>query len=384
VAFPLVDGVHQALEDALSIVPDGINVVQLVGATAADAPMLGEASAARGTVALASPPASNTGALNTQVKVDWLECTFKHSQLDTLLEWCKRFDFEELDYGAKGYDCAAKFAGSGWLLWCAESERGEHQGVHISFPASCLSNLLAHGYDSTRLLSIVGLFEAKVTRLDIAYDDRPQDGQTGLLDLEAIIEAVKADEYVSRARMVRLMQTLKGGRGTTLYFGSRKSDSLVRVYDKAAEQQIDDEHWIRVELELHRERAHALFLLLCGEDRVEDFDLGAVLLAVLDFKTPNDDTNKSRWPTTPWWSEFVQSASRIRLGGKRVVEESVERSRRWIEHQVAPTLAFLMSVYQGDMDYLTGVLIEGLRRLSKAKRAIIEAAKREVSEDGKE
>ena len=33
------------------------------------------------------------------------------------------------------------------------------------------------------------------------------------------------------------------------------------------------------------------------------------------------------------------------------------------------------------MDYLTGVMIEGLQRLSKAKRAIIEATRKEVSND---
>lgn len=335
----------------------------------------------RGAVA-DTPPASNTGALNTQVKIDWLECTFKHAQLDTLQEWCRRFDFEELDHGAMGYDCAAKFAGSGWLLWCSDEKRGERQGVHLSFPSSCLDSLLAHGYNSTRLLNTVDLFEAKVTRIDIAYDDRPQDEQTGLLDFFTILEAIRADEYVSRPRQVRHMEYLKGGRGETIYFGSGQSDTLLRIYDKAAEQQIENEHWIRVEIQLRRERAHALFLLLANEYCVDDFDLGAVLLAVLDFKVPNDDTNKSRWPTAPWWSEFVQSASRIRLSKARVIEESVEKSKRWVERQVAPTLAFLLSVYQGDMDYLTGVMIEGLQRLSKAKRAIIEATRREVSNDG--
>lgn len=329
-----------------------------------------------------TPPASNTGALNTQVKIDWLECTFKHSQLDTLQEWCRRFDFEELDHGAMGYDSAAKFAGSGWLLWCSADERGERQGVHIAFPSSCLDNLLAHGYNSTQLLNTVDLFEAKVTRIDIAYDDRPQDAQAGLLDLDTIIEAVKADAYVSRARSVRLMQTLKGGKGTTLYFGSGQSDSLLRIYDKAAEQKLDDEHWVRVEIQLRRERAHALFLLLTYEYSVEDFDIGAVLLAVLDFKTPTDDENKSRWPTVSWWAEFVNTVSRIRLSKARTLQESVEKSKRWIERQVAPTLAFLLSVYQGDMDYLTGVMIEGLQRLSKTKRAIIQATRREVSNDG--
>ena len=328
------------------------------------------------------PPASNTGVLNTQVKIDWLECTFKHSQLDTLLEWCKKFDFEELDHGAMGYDCAAKFAGSGWLLWCSDDERGERQGVHISFPSTCLDNLLAHGYNSTQLLSTVSLFEVKqVTRIDIAYDDHPQDAQAGLLDLDTILDAVKADEYVSRARTVRLMQTLKGGKGTTLYFGSGQSDSLLRIYDKAAEQKLNDEHWVRVEIQLRHERAHALFLLLVSENSVEDFDIGAVLLAVLDFKTPTDDENKSRWPTVSWWAEFVNTVSRIRLSKARVMADSIEKSKRWIHHQVAPTLAFLMKANQGDMDYITGVLIEGLQRLSKAKQAILKAVLAGQSDD---
>ena len=354
------------------IVTNVIHAVQPLGATVADAPMLDEVSAARGPDA---PPSSNTGALNTQVRIDWLEFTCPVEKFDTLFQWCSRFGLEKCDHGMMGYDSSAIFAGSGRLLWCANEERAQTQGVHVSMPSKCLDYLLVFDYNSTRLLSTAFLFGGTVTRLDIAYDDKPEVGQVGLLDLGVIRAAIDADEYVARFRIVSETRTIKGGRGATLYFGSGQSDTRLRIYDKAAEQSLAfDVHWLRVEIQLRRERAHALFLLLCGEDCVEDFDLGAVLLAVLDFKQPSDDPNKSRWVTAGWWSAFVQSASKIRLSKGRVIEESVEHSLLWLKSQVAPTLAFLTSVYQGDTDYLTGLMIEGLTRLSKSKRAIIAAS----------
>ncbi len=332
-----------------------------------------------------TPPSSNTGALNTSTRIDWLEFTCSWLQFGTLYEWCNQFGLEEVDHGAMGYDSSATFAGSGRLYWCSDVERSKTQGVHVALPSSCLDNLLAFDYDITRILLDLSVFDATVTRLDIAYDDRPGVGCVGLLDLSTIIAAIKADEYVSRSRSVTLIQKLKGGEGTTIYFGSGQSDSLLRIYDKSAEQRLKTrEHWIRVEIQLRRERAHALFLMLCGADRIEDFDFGAILFALLDFKVPDDsDTNKSRWLTTQWWSDFVQSTSKIHLSKSRVVEESIEHSMRWLRIQVAPTLAFLTSVYQGDTDYLTGLMIEGLRRISKTKRAIIKTAlESEVINDG--
>lgn len=90
--------------------------------------------------------------------------------------------------------------------------------------------------------------QMKVTRLDVAYDDL-----SGVLDIEEICRDTEAQEYVSSFRGWNVQ---RGSEGSSVTLGSRSSEILIRIYDKAAERGFDDgRHWIRVEMQLRRERA---------------------------------------------------------------------------------------------------------------------------------
>lgn len=90
------------------------------------------------------------------------------------------------------------------------------------------------------------------------------------------------------------------------------SEILVRIYDKAMERgYTDGRHWIRVELQLRRERAAAF--LQRTEPIGERF--AGVLANYLRFiDEPNGfDSNRWRWPMKPYWEKLLDGASRIRL-----------------------------------------------------------------------
>ena len=90
--------------------------------------------------------------------------------------------------------------------------------------------------------------DMNITRLDVAFDDH-----SGLLDIHEVCEDTKNQEYVSRFRGWDVDYSDKG---SSVTLGSRSSEILVRIYDKAAERGFDDgRHWVRVELQLRRERA---------------------------------------------------------------------------------------------------------------------------------
>lgn len=92
--------------------------------------------------------------------------------------------------------------------------------------------------------------EMNITRLDLAFDDHK-----GLLDINEICEDVEDQSYISKFRGWQVTRS-DGGDSVTL--GSRSSEVLIRIYDKAAERGFDDgRHWIRVEIQLRRERARA-------------------------------------------------------------------------------------------------------------------------------
>lgn len=92
--------------------------------------------------------------------------------------------------------------------------------------------------------------DMNITRLDVAFDDH-----SGLLDIAEICEDTRKQEYVSRFQGWEVVDSDKG---SSVTFGSRSSEILIRIYDKAAERGFDDgRHWVRVELQLRRERARA-------------------------------------------------------------------------------------------------------------------------------
>lgn len=91
-----------------------------------------------------------------------------------------------------------------------------------------------------------------ITRLDVAFDDH-----AGLLDIEQILSDSRSGEYVSKWRGGNVTYGIGEDAGRSVLFGSRSSEMLLRIYDKAAERGFDDRHWVRVELQLRRDRAAA-------------------------------------------------------------------------------------------------------------------------------
>lgn len=92
--------------------------------------------------------------------------------------------------------------------------------------------------------------QMRVTRLDVAYDDL-----SGVLDIEEVCRDTEAQEYVSSFRGWNVQ---RGSEGSSVTLGSQSSEILIRIYDKAAERGFDDgRHWVRVELQLRRDRAES-------------------------------------------------------------------------------------------------------------------------------
>jgi len=107
--------------------------------------------------------------------------------------------------------------------------------------------------------------------------------------------------------------------GTTVYIGSKKSETLIRFYDKAKERGYgDDVHWIRCELRLRRDRAQNFIKL----DLPIGEKFGKVLNNYLRFvvENPNDPDHKHRWKTEQWWIDFVKTVEKISIYTKKTVD----------------------------------------------------------------
>jgi phage replication initiation protein len=169
-----------------------------------------------------------------------------------------------------------------------------------------------------------------ITRLDIAYDDFK-----GLLPLKQISEDARELRYVSRCHRNRDVNKhgagyiLKGDvdisegvnqmnlaqdedpakryKGMTVYFGTRKSDLMLRFYDKKAEQERTDiELWVRCEIQLRRNCAMGFIRRLVDGEEVRHLYFGVLNQYIRFVEVSETDRNRRRWKTAAYWDKFLE------------------------------------------------------------------------------
>lgn len=170
-------------------------------------------------------------------------------------------------------------------VWCEMSGQGCRT-------FETLTDLKADGDPWSKLLQWIQASDCNITRLDVAYDDH-----IGVLPLAEIKDDTEAGMFISKSRE---WQVVNGSKGMSVYHGSAKSKVIVRIYDKAAERHIADQHWVRCELQLRDGRARE-FVKLDGS--IGENFLG-VLLNYLRYVQPSEDSNKWRWSLAGYWASF--------------------------------------------------------------------------------
>jgi hypothetical protein len=164
----------------------------------------------------------------------------------------------------------------------------------------------------------VACHTTNVTRMDATLDDYSK--RITPMDLE-LLSSGADDPYelnkrfmVTRAKQSDFRRS-KGPRGgDTWYLGGPKSDSRLRVYDKARESggEIDAIRW---EMQLRGLAAKsALVHLVLSHSSAQMQEMGlwvaGELLRFVDFKDREADSNVTRCPRLPWFSELVGDAEK--------------------------------------------------------------------------
>jgi len=307
------------------------------------------------------PPHSNTGAQNTIKKltalIDWLSFTVPDGidPFDVLK--IKQEEFTLMPHGNFGYLKQEKFGNINVFTLGRED-----MGSHISLTGQGCREFeqLIEGKWTDFFKKIVKIC-ANITRLDIALDDK-----VGFVNLKLIEEKVNRAECVScfkKARVFSDVELSSGDSvGKTIYLGSGQSKLQIRIYDKGAEQRADG-HWVRIEIQCRDQRAKVLVHFLA-----EGIEIGEAVCGVLSnyvrFVEPQEDSNKSRWPTSPWWQEIIGEAERLKLSIEKPIQ-TIEQKKDWVERQISPTLATIMKSEDGDMSWFYGMISYGAKRMKQ-------------------
>lgn len=278
----------------------------------------------------------------TDIIIDWLSFTCRTSSPNEVIDLLGLVDLPWITgRGRNGYrdslhclDITICFAGQpGMGVWCELSGQG----------CRAFETLSTLGWDY--LLGRILAPDVHVTRLDVSGDDRQ-----GILPLEKIVSDGRHGNYVAKAKSCQIYQGHHNGTpiGTTVYFGSSGSKVRIRIYDKAAEQHHSlSEHWVRCEIQLRDERA-STFLAIASDSTLGQTYSG-VLANYLRFVRPmKGDSNKSRWPTRPYWSRFLGTTECISIYSTPGLEYTEEMCRQYVANQAGNAIAAAIEMYGVD------------------------------------
>ena len=170
--------------------------------------------------------------------------------------------------------------------------------------------------------------DMKITRLDVAFDDH-----SGILDIKKLADDTAAGEYVSK---FKAWQVTIGSAGTCIYHGSNTSELLLRIYDKAAERGYDSKtHWVRVELQLRRDRAKA-FLEQGGS--IGGRFAGVLANYVRYVDEDSGDSNRRRWPLRSYWADLLAGSAPIALYQRPGVDYNIANLDNFVIHQAGAAI----------------------------------------------
>ena len=218
--------------------------------------------------------------------------------------------------------------------------------VHVDLSAGIVST-----WNEAKIRSVLTWVFARgghMTRMDVALDDRK-----GQVSIAQIKQAVDAGQAVTRSQKFQVLagSSLRDGlsTGDTLYFGSRESQTMLRVYDKRLElaqkgREEATEYGVRWEIELKKDRAQACAkaLLLLEPDDWREF-LVWILRSYVDFRETIREAEpweKYRAPLLAWWASLTEGFKRCRLVVAKV-QQTLDEVCQWLGQSISAMLALV-------------------------------------------
>ncbi len=217
-------------------------------------------------------------------------------------------------------------------------------------------------------------------RIDLAINDH-----TGILDIPELAEKCRKQEYIGKSRSYKFYQSgelIKHREddreymGRTLYLGSLKSDVYFCIYEKDYEQYVKlgtplEEADIinRFEIRLRNERAY-----YAVRDLLTYYDAEQTAFSIINqyvrFVDEEPDKRKNDWKLNDRWAWFIGDNRQSLKLTTKPEPYTLDRTLRWVQRQVAPTLKMLKKIDKGNgTDYME--TIEQQAKLTEKHEMII-------------
>lgn len=333
-----------------------------------------------------------------RISVDWIAFTVVSNEytVDDVVKFLgyESGHFTKMPKGGNGYKSMIKLDGYPvQILYDGK----EDMGIHVSISGTAIAEViskyretlvcatpfgkayLVENPDNTYMVEFLSAIRriGHITRIDLAVDDIGSKYYT-MDDLYAILMEKRV---VSKFRNWKHMESrsISSGEclGSTIYLGSRKSDIMLRVYDKAKEQvsklALEEAAenmipWVRWELETKDERANQIVDMLINRQ-----NLGSVTMGVLKnyFRVVVlDDSNKSRCSIDPLWETFITDVDKLCLY-LPATPKTLDEKKDWFIRQVGPTLAGIYMAQGGNLDVVFDYMDSYIQRMSRDMQDLV-------------
>lgn len=334
-----------------------------------------------------------------EVLVDWISCTF---QVRASFEEVKQFlglgelEMEHHNWGRDTFREHLRF--SNIII----QRKGDFTYQLSLSGQGCREFETITSLDMISLIAMLKEHTEKCTftRIDIAIDDFAK-----RFNVDMVKDYLNEGLFVSRLRdweerTKKRREQVDEYHGRTiktmdsLYIGSMKSRLSINIYDKKLEreakgQQTDGswDEWTRTELRTKKEYADQIADMIL----LHEYDLGKVAFGILNeklkFVTRNSKRKNMRdRPTVQWWARFVGEVDKLKFN-LEAPERTIERSKKWVERSVAPSLAAIRAAAETPEEFeefVSEVLANGAKRLNEKHEMMIEQAKELKKEEYKE
>lgn len=300
--------------------------------------------------------------MSTVASVDWFSVTAwlkKENGLTgmDIVEWLGLTGMVKKNYGARGYRSVHRNDETGAALYESpyEMKTGEHFNLELSGGAC---GLVLPDKWKMLMVHLEQNFERwHITRLDMALD-------TDLFTTNTLASSIVAGNYKTRVspKNIQRIHDLAGD-GDTIYVGSKQNTAHLRMYKKQIEEHsiFNNEWFTRLELQLRDERADGGYKLLA----MTDFNNWPMVMgsSINDFFS----IEENYWAG---WMQEVPSGSLVKI---KHPEKTLKRTTKWLNEQVAPSLAMYFSALTDNdsekmFELLIGMMVDGSERWSASHR----------------
>nr|WP_281284309.1 replication initiation factor domain-containing protein [Shouchella miscanthi] len=285
--------------------------------------------------------------------MDYVRVSFKTHDVDLILEkvvHLKKAYMQELESGFYGYIGTFQLD----QIKVFYSKPGDSRGILVEMSGKGCRQF--ETFLKARNKTWFDFFQdclnlnGKFSRVDIAIDDRKT-----YFTVPYLLEKVQNGEAISRFRKSDFngSVSIKDGSngGTTLYFGSKKSETYLCFYEKNYEQAekydipIEDmDEWNRYELRMKNERAQKAILSLMKTNQFLDIAM-QVVNNYIRFADKDNDKPRSKWETSQFWQDFIGDFGRLSLL-MSPEEEFYEKTKRWLGNSCAPSMKMVLEADQ--------------------------------------